>query len=555
MYSATSTFDAQVKKTSRQFKARLTIGKEVIQKSVVSLAATLGSCGDTAFSFGTVFSGYIEAEIATEDITLANKELFAEIGLVLADGSLEYVPLGYYTAGLPDITKNLGKTTLKAVDRMAQTVVTFTPPTLPATIKTVLSSVESQTGVKVVTSLDTSGTISSIPDGITCQDALGYIAGVLGGFCYADCAGAIRIAAYPTKESREIDAKVVTDVSYKETTYTVAQIDIMKDGETTFTDSKGTGVVVSIENPCMTQTLFDAMKSRLLGYSYRPGTVAFLGDPRLCPEDAIKLSENLIPCMSITHDFDGGLTTTITAPGQTPSDVVKGPMQEKIDDIEKKADDAKNTAEDAKNTSDKVKESNKTLIDRVDTAETEIKKNTEEIKLRATKTELQTLRDDTDGTITALKDEVGSEINQSAESIKSSVYEKVYQKEEVEELVSSVSTEIEQTKDSWQITFDEFKKDVNEMSDGNDAAFDEIKKYIRFEDGNILLGNSVSPLILKIQNDRIQFLQNGYEVAYISDQKMYNTVCEIISQLRIGDSAWITEKNSLGDDVVSLIGI
>ena len=264
MYSATSAFDVQVKKTSRQFKARLTTGKEVIQKSVVSLAATLGSCGDTAFSFGTVFSGYIEAEIATEDITLADKELFAEIGLVLADGSLEYVPLGYYTAGLPDITKNLGKTTLKAVDRMAQTVVTFTAPTLPATIKTVLSSIETQTGVKVVTSLGTSGTISSIPDGITCQDVLGYIAGVLGGFCYADCAGAIRIAAYPTKESREIDAAVVTDVSYKETTYTVAQIDIVKDSETAFTDSKGTGVVVSIENPCMTQTLFDAMKSRLL---------------------------------------------------------------------------------------------------------------------------------------------------------------------------------------------------------------------------------------------------------------------------------------------------
>lgn len=69
------------------------------------------------------------------------------------------------------------------------------------------------------------------------------------------------------------------------------------------------------------------------------------------------------------------------------------------------------------------------------------------------------------------------------------------------------------------------------------------------------LGNSSSPLILRIRNDRIQFLQNGYEVAYISDQRMYNTTCEIINQLRIADSAWTVETNSNGDTIVSLIGL
>lgn len=163
--------------------------------------------------------------------------------------------------------------------------------------------------------------------------------------------------------------------------------------------------------------------------------------------------------------------------------------------------------------------------------------------------------DETTGKLTELRQEVNSNIEQTGEAIKSSVYEKVYLKDDVDTLLSSVNTEVEQTKTSWQVTFNQLIKQLNDYSDGSDAAFDEIRKYIRFEDGNILLGNSSSPLILRIRNDRIQFLQNGYEVAYISDQRMYNTTCEIINQLRIADSAWTVETNNNGDTIVSLIGL
>ena len=163
--------------------------------------------------------------------------------------------------------------------------------------------------------------------------------------------------------------------------------------------------------------------------------------------------------------------------------------------------------------------------------------------------------DETTDKITELRQEVNSNIEQTGEAIKSSVYEKVYLKDDVDTLLSYVNTEVEQTKTSWQVTFNQLVKQLNDYSDGSDAAFDEIRKYIRFEDGNILLGNSSSPLILRIRNDRIQFLQNGYEVAYISDQRMYNTTCEIINQLRIADSAWTVETNSNGDTIVSLIGL
>ena len=163
--------------------------------------------------------------------------------------------------------------------------------------------------------------------------------------------------------------------------------------------------------------------------------------------------------------------------------------------------------------------------------------------------------DDLNDKLTQFRKETASNIDQTAEAIKSTVYDNVYLKDDVDTLLSSVNTEVEQTKTSWQVTFNQFQQMLNGITDSTDAQFDEIKKYIRFEDGNILLGNSTSPLILKLRNDRIQFLQNGYEVAYISDQRMYNTVCEIIKRLKIGDSAWTVETNSDGDTIVSLIGL
>lgn len=187
-------------------------------------------------------------------------------------------------------------------------------------------------------------------------------------------------------------------------------------------------------------------------------------------------------------------------------------------------------------------------------ADTQIKVTADSINQNVTK-KFESTSDETNDKLTELRQEVNSNIEQTGEAIKSSVYEKVYLKDDVDTLLSSVNTEVEQTKTSWQVTFNQLVNQLNDYSDGSDAAFDEIRKYIRFEDGNILLGNSSSPLILRIQNDRIQFLQNGYEVAYISDQKMYNTTCEIINQLRIADSAWTVEHNASGDTVISLVGI
>lgn len=129
---------------------------------------------------------------------------------------------------------------------------------------------------------------------------------------------------------------------------------------------------------------------------------------------------------------------------------------------------------------------------------------------------------------------VQASIQVAAENIQSSVAENYYLKDETDAIVSSVSTVVEQTKNSYDIQFTQFSADLEAVVTGADAEFEEIRKYIRFIDGKILLGEVGNELELQIANDRISFLQDGAEVAYFSNRKLYVTDGEYTHSLRIG---------------------
>lgn len=134
-------------------------------------------------------------------------------------------------------------------------------------------------------------------------------------------------------------------------------------------------------------------------------------------------------------------------------------------------------------------------------------------------------------------------IQVSAENITATVAENYYLKDDTDALISSVSTEIEQTKDSFEIQFNQFNADIQAVASGADAEFEEIRKYIRFIDGKILLGEVGNELELEIANDRISFLQDGAEVAYFSNRKMFVTDGEYTNSLQLGSFAFLPRAN------------
>jgi len=136
-----------------------------------------------------------------------------------------------------------------------------------------------------------------------------------------------------------------------------------------------------------------------------------------------------------------------------------------------------------------------------------------------------------------------SSIEQTEKNITSSVLENVYLKDETDRLVSQVSTSLNQTSTSFEMQFQTIEKNLDDVINGTDAEFEEIKKYIRFENGKILLGEIGNQLELQIANDKISFLQSGTEVAYFNNHKLYVTNGHFINSLQLGEFAFIPREN------------
>ena len=135
---------------------------------------------------------------------------------------------------------------------------------------------------------------------------------------------------------------------------------------------------------------------------------------------------------------------------------------------------------------------------------------------------------------------LSSMIQQSSDAIRLEVSETYARGEDVE---SMVATRIEQLAESITFTFTELQAVVDANADTADQRFQEISSYIRFENGNIILGESGNELTLFIQNNRISFLDQGAEVAYISDRQLFITDGNFLNSLQVGNFKWLPREN------------
>ena len=145
--------------------------------------------------------------------------------------------------------------------------------------------------------------------------------------------------------------------------------------------------------------------------------------------------------------------------------------------------------------------------------------------------------------LTETERKLSAQISATSESIMSTVADEYYLKTDTDALVESISTQITQTAEDVEIRFTEFTADIDAVAAGTDAKFEEISKYIRFVDGNIVLGEDGNTLTLQIENDRISFLDSGIEVAYFSNNKLHVTDAEFLNSLQLGNFAFIPRDN------------
>lgn len=131
--------------------------------------------------------------------------------------------------------------------------------------------------------------------------------------------------------------------------------------------------------------------------------------------------------------------------------------------------------------------------------------------------------------------------------------------DEVLEITSTNSTkitELVQTASGFEFNFQTIEESVSQINDQITTEYSERLKYIRFIDGEIWLGKdpeaSEDDFKVVITNERIKFLQNNIEVAYISNNKLYITNATITNRLELGLFAFYPRSN--GNLTLSFFG-
>lgn len=135
--------------------------------------------------------------------------------------------------------------------------------------------------------------------------------------------------------------------------------------------------------------------------------------------------------------------------------------------------------------------------------------------------------------IQAAKQTLESLISQTAEAIKLEVSETYATNGDVE---SVVSTRLELLKDSFTIMFNTLEQSV-------DDRLILVEEYIRFKDGNIILGKEGNEIELHIEHDIIHFMDQGAEVAYLSNRQLVVTVAEFLHSIIVGNIGIVPRKN------------
>jgi hypothetical protein len=134
-------------------------------------------------------------------------------------------------------------------------------------------------------------------------------------------------------------------------------------------------------------------------------------------------------------------------------------------------------------------------------------------------------------------------IEQTGNSILSQVSEIYTSTSSFEEFQSQVSTMLTQTSEAFELQFSTITSQITNLDGSMSSRFTEISKYIRFVDGNIILGVDGDPLILKITNERLQFLHNNVEIAYFSSGRLYVDKLHAITSLTLWNFAFSPDSS------------
>lgn len=141
---------------------------------------------------------------------------------------------------------------------------------------------------------------------------------------------------------------------------------------------------------------------------------------------------------------------------------------------------------------------------------------------------------------------VRSQISAEGDRIRQEVQANYALASDMSQVKSQVGTLTEQSENNftWAVTrINQIQKDMESAQAATEEQLAVFRTYMSFGEDGLIIGKTGNPFTFRVVNDRLTFLMNDTEVAYLSNNKLYVTQAEIISKLIIGRFAFEPQAN------------
>ena len=141
---------------------------------------------------------------------------------------------------------------------------------------------------------------------------------------------------------------------------------------------------------------------------------------------------------------------------------------------------------------------------------------------------------------------VRSQISAEGDRIRQAVQANYALASDMSQVQSQVGTLTEQSENNftWAVTrINQMQTDMENAQEATEEQLAVFRTYMSFGEDGLIIGKTGNPFTFRVVNDRLTFLMNDTEVAYLSNNKLYVTQAEIISKLIIGRFAFEPQAN------------
>lgn len=336
MYSVSEKFSNQIIADNREFSVALTFNSstELTGTTIQSISVDEVVNSTDTLTLGCACSNKITVNLINPptDIDYENSYFTATVGLKVGEMPTVYenVPLGKFYVADAETSNDFKNLTITAYDGFCKmTGVYNATVSVDTTLQAVYDDLKAQLsegyGITLKDkTLPDYALIFPYIENITYQQAIGYVAGCLGGFARFDRNGELEIATY-TDSGIVVGRSLQYMNGFKRLTDKPLGITSILTGTQDNTIVRGegaNGTNISFENPYITDTMADSVYADFVDLTYTPCQLKWRGNPVVQAGDILYAIDkdgtyHTVLVMSQNIKIGGGLNSTIDCKGKS----------------------------------------------------------------------------------------------------------------------------------------------------------------------------------------------------------------------------------------------